>query len=142
VAARAAPDPPPGGGHCAALFTTRDVTEAINPIWHQAPIDCDLGFSGLWCPFHFATYETFNEASVICVIEGELEPYRIAQTGPVMLWSDRIMEVEGIPDVFDCTLGRHDVDDRPPEAAQFRLQMEVAGMPPHTSGPFRRRRLR
>jgi transglutaminase-like putative cysteine protease len=42
-----------------------------------------------------------------------------APAGPLMLWSDCIVEVDGLPDVFDWNAMQHDVDDLPPETLQF-----------------------
>lgn len=42
-----------------------------------------------------------------------------APAGPLTLWSDCIVEVDGKPDEFDWTAEQHDVGDLPPETLQF-----------------------
>ena len=42
-----------------------------------------------------------------------------APAGPLKLWSDCIVEVDGKPDVFDWNAQQHDIIDLPPEALQF-----------------------
>lgn len=42
-----------------------------------------------------------------------------APIGPLKLWSDCIVEVDGKPDPYDWTARQHDVGDLPPETLQF-----------------------